>query len=80
MVWQHSGPTGDVKIPEPIQGCDEGYDMAKELVSQLQQDFTTILYRYRDQFGYKGCKEIRFVNSKYRYEIEIPADVFKKIK
>ena len=33
VIWQHSGPTGDVKIPEPIQGCDEGYDMAKELVS-----------------------------------------------
>eukprot|EP00347_Sterkiella_histriomuscorum_P021958 403332180 len=73
IVWkktQGGGP--DDEIPEPQMGLDEEFDRANEAVDKVKQKLESYLQQIRSQFK---DRRINWSHAKYRYELELPAEL-----
>jgi DNA mismatch repair protein MSH6 len=64
--------------PEPAPGYCIEYDLVKEEVKAIEQELQEELLVERAKFG--NNQEIKFVDSKFRYELEVPVYLVKKSK
>lgn len=57
-------------VPTPREGIDPDYDAKKAEIEAVHRKFNDHLLHWREKLN---CKDICYANSKFRYELEIPA-------
>ncbi len=69
---------GNKKVPEPVPGLDEEFDTANSQVEKIKERLEAYIEKVRKELK---CRNISYTtNSKrFRYEIEVPEDMAKKI-
>ena len=72
VQWQQVSFTE--RVPEPVKGFDKVFDAAKTKTEQIQKELNNYLKEVRKDLGYARNYEIKYVHSKYPYEIEIPKE------
>jgi len=73
---------GDEDIPEPRAGLDENFDAANQRVDQMKfklneylQSVIHKLVEVNPKSASKVKQAVCFAHARYRYEIEVPADL-----
>lgn len=69
---------GKKKIPEPVKGLNEDFDIANENVEKLKKKIDDYLEDVRKELKNRSISYTTG-SSRFRYEIEIPDDFTKKV-
>jgi phenylalanyl-tRNA synthetase alpha subunit len=64
-------------VPFPAKGINEEYDDCFEKIEKLKEKIKAELEKWKNKLN---CDEIKFVNGKMRFEIQIPEKVFANKK
>ncbi|CAD8056618.1 unnamed protein product [Paramecium sonneborni] len=67
------------ETPKPVTGVLESYDQSVALVELIEQKLEQYLQQIKKQL-FKNNKDIQYVHTKFRYEIEIPDELIQKSK
>ena len=74
IVWKRV-PGSDAQIPEPRQGLDPGFDGTNQAVNDAKAALDAYLEVVRGRF--KERRSISYSHTKFRYELEVPAELVK---
>ncbi|CAD8059529.1 unnamed protein product [Paramecium sonneborni] len=76
IIWEKEK---DKEIPKPVTGVIESYDQSVAEVQLVEQKLDDYLLKIKKMFN-KNNKDIQYVHTKFRYEIEIPDELVQKSK
>ncbi|CAI2371577.1 unnamed protein product [Moneuplotes crassus] len=71
IIWKSDGKE---KIPEPLPGIDESFDIANQEVMRVKEQLDQHLEEIKEHFQ---SDKITYTHSRLRYELDIPRALFK---
>ena len=73
ILWKRVAGPSDQEIPEPQRGLDENFDAANNAVTAIKKKLDEYLIHI--QAVVLRDNRINYSHAKYRYELEVPAEL-----